>query len=100
MHNFQLPTAIVCATDRIALGVLRAVQRVYHIPRDCGVIGFDGVFIDQLTQPQLTTVRQPFALISEKIVAQIISQIESEIILEPNNISISPDIVVRESTRL
>ncbi len=80
--------------------MLRAVQRVYHIPRDCGVIGFDGVFIDQLTQPQLTTVRQPFALISEKIVAQIISQIESEIILEPNNISISPDIVVRESTRL
>lgn len=100
MHNFKLPTAIVCATDRIALGVLRAVQRVYHIPRECGVIGFDGVFIDQLTQPQLTTVRQPFALIAEKIVAQIISQIESETTLETNNVSVLPDIVVRETTSL
>ncbi|KAI3473569.1 hypothetical protein Pfo_031469 [Paulownia fortunei] len=98
--QFELPTAIVCATDRIALGVLRAVQRVYHIPRECGVIGFDGVFIDQLTQPQLTTVRQPFALIAEKIVAQIISQIESENTLEVENTSILPDIVVRETTNL
>ena len=38
--------AFVCATDRIALGVIRAVQSLgKRIPEDVAVTGNDGVFL-------------------------------------------------------
>lgn len=100
MSNFKTPTGIVCASDRIAFGVLRGLQTKYKIPNECGVIGFDGVFIDQLTAPQLTTIRQPFELIAKKIVDQIIMQVESKNKIEPQIYSIVPEIVIRKSTEL
>src|SRR5829696_5828797 len=54
------PTAIVCLTDLLALGVLAEVERRpnVRVPEDLTVTGFDG--IPDAERLGLTTVRQPF----------------------------------------
>jgi len=100
IHNImaQLPknTGIVCATDRIALGVVRALNKKNGIPEQYGVIGFDGVFIDQISSPQLTTVHQPFAKIAQSLVDNLFLQLQnSELVMQ----RIAPELIRRDTTR-
>ncbi|WP_049559313.1 LacI family DNA-binding transcriptional regulator [Nonomuraea sp. SBT364] len=58
----DLPEALVCATDQLALTVLDLLARHgIRVPEDIAVTGFDGILAGRLSQPTLTTVRQPFA---------------------------------------
>ena len=53
------PTAILCFSDAIARGVIRAIQDGgLHVPNDVSVVGFDDNPIGRRTRPALTTVRQ------------------------------------------
>lgn len=50
------PTAIVCAVDRVALGVYRVAEaRGLQIGRDLSVIGYDGIEEGAHCQPPLST---------------------------------------------
>ena len=52
-------TAILCFSDLMALGVMRAVKEAgYRIGEDFSVTGFDGIPITEYTDPPLTTVWQ------------------------------------------
>jgi DNA-binding LacI/PurR family transcriptional regulator len=54
------PTAILAATDQLALGVLRAARELgLHVPGDLTIVGFDDVPEAATSDPPLTTVRQP-----------------------------------------
>lgn len=54
-------TAIFCANDHMALGVLRAVAEAgRHVPADVSVVGFDDIPEAPFMIPPLTTVRQDF----------------------------------------
>ncbi|MGH3086024.1 MAG: LacI family DNA-binding transcriptional regulator, partial [Rubrobacteraceae bacterium] len=54
------PTAVLCAADALALGVLHAAEkRGIRIPEDLEVAGFDDVPMAALSRPALSTVRQP-----------------------------------------
>jgi DNA-binding LacI/PurR family transcriptional regulator len=51
--------AIVCASDLIALGAMRALQEAgLRIPRDVALTGFDDILSAGLANPPLTTVTQ------------------------------------------
>lgn len=53
-------TAIVCANDYMALGVLDALaERGIAVPGDIAVTGFDDIDVTRVAVPPLTTVRQP-----------------------------------------
>ena len=53
------PTAILCFSDAIAVGVIGAIQdRGLSVPDDVSVVGFDDNPIARRTKPLLTTVRQ------------------------------------------
>lgn len=53
------PTAIFCFSDIMALGVLRAVREAgLSVPEDISVLGFDGLYICDMTDPPLSTVAQ------------------------------------------
>ncbi|MGB3160968.1 MAG: LacI family DNA-binding transcriptional regulator [Carnobacterium sp.] len=57
--DFSTNTIFVCSSDRLALGVERGIIEMGgDIPNDFGIIGHDGVFLDQIAFPQLTTVKQ------------------------------------------
>lgn len=56
----QPPTAILCSSDTVALGVLRELaDRGLRVPQDVSVTGFDDLALARLVNPPLTTVRQP-----------------------------------------
>ena len=58
------PTAIMCANDLIALGVLEAARdRDLHVPTDLAVIGFDDIPTSKLVNPRLTTIINPATLV-------------------------------------
>ncbi|WP_298132294.1 LacI family DNA-binding transcriptional regulator [Micropruina sp.] len=56
------PTAIFCATDRMAMGAYDAIkERGLRIPHDIAVVGFDNQeVISGYLRPRLTTVALPF----------------------------------------
>lgn len=53
----DLPDAVFCANDQMAVGFLRAMgEHQLNAPRDIAVVGFDDVLISRYTHPSLTTV--------------------------------------------
>ena len=60
IQNGQLPSAIFCASDPIAIGALRALtQANIKVPEDISIIGFDNIDTVNYTNPPLTTVFTP-----------------------------------------
>lgn len=52
----NLPEALVCATDQVAIGVISALHQAgLRIPGDVSVTGLDGIDIAEYVQPRLTT---------------------------------------------
>ena len=61
------PTAIICLSDVLALGVMRAAQeRGIRVPQDLSVVGYDD--IATAGAAKLTTVHQPHAAKGEEAV--------------------------------
>ncbi len=53
-------SAILCANDRTAVGVLHALRKLeYRVPEDISVISIDDIDIAQYMSPMLTTVHIP-----------------------------------------
>jgi DNA-binding LacI/PurR family transcriptional regulator len=68
------PTAIFCANDLMAEGVLsRALSLNLSVPGDLSVVGFDGVSSNHFKR--LTTVRQSVEKISEVAMTELIKMI-------------------------
>src|SRR6266566_5481189 len=73
----ELPDAIVCGSDLIALGVVREFgQSGIAMPEDVRVTGFDGILFSELCDPPLTTVRQPIQAIAAESVRLLRSRMQ------------------------
>jgi len=58
--SHQVPEAIFAASDRIAIGALRALHdHHFHVPQDISIVGFDNIESTNFTVPPLTTVHAP-----------------------------------------
>jgi DNA-binding LacI/PurR family transcriptional regulator len=91
-------TGIVCASDVLALGAIRAVRRVgLEVPADVSVVGFDDSGWLNCTDPPLTTVRQPIESMGKAAVALLVNQMES-VMVQPEELLFEPELVVRGST--
>lgn len=70
----QRPTAIFAFHDQVAVDAIQEVKAAgLAIPQDVAVMGFDGLRSGLMTQPTLSTVRQPLERIGERVV-EIIQQ--------------------------
>ncbi len=68
-------TAVVVANDQMALGALRALaERGLGVPEDVSVVGFDDVADAANYLPPLTTVRQHFDELGERVVASLVGE--------------------------
>ena len=60
------PTAIFCANDDMAAGVLRVANRLgVRIPEDLSIAGCDDIALCRQVYPSLTTIRQPLDTMAE-----------------------------------
>jgi len=91
-------TGIICGSDVLALGAIRAVRRAgLSVPGDVSVVGYDDSGWLNCTDPPLTTVRQPIESMGRAAVALLVNQMES-ISVYPEELMFEPELVVRGST--
>lgn len=91
-------TGIVCASDLMALGVVRAArERGLRVPAQVSVVGFDDSPLIAFTDPPLTTVRQPVEAMGQAAVRALLEEIGGT---HPpyGEFVFAPDLVVRGST--
>ena len=76
-------TGIVCASDLMALGAIRAAKRAgKSVPGDVSVVGFDDSFLMNCTEPPLTTVRQPIEPMCRMVIELLVGQVSGTPILD------------------
>ena len=91
-------TGVICASDVLALGAIRAVRRAgLSVPGDVSVVGYDDSAWLNCTDPPLTTVRQPIESMGKSAVALLVNQMET-VIAHPEELLFEPELVVRGST--
>ena len=91
-------TAIVCASDLMALGAIRAAQgHGLRVPEDLSVVGYDDSPLMAFTQPPLTTIRQPVRPLCRLAVGMLLAEIRGEH-AGRTELLVEPELVVRGST--
>lgn len=91
-------TGVVCASDPLALGAVRAARRRgLVVPRDVSVVGFDDSAFMNCTEPPLTTVRQPIEAMGRAAVELLALQISGSAV-PSGELLFEPELVVRGST--
>ncbi|GAA3859379.1 LacI family DNA-binding transcriptional regulator [Streptomyces sedi] len=91
-------TGLVCGSDMMALGAVRAVrQRGLTVPGDVSVIGFDDSQLIAFTDPPLTTVRQPVAAMASAAVHALLEEVQGNPVRHTEFV-FQPELVVRGST--
>lgn len=95
------PTAVLCANDLIALGLMQQVLRAgLRVPEDLSIVGYDDLEWAAAATIPLTTVRQPRRLLGRMAVQMLLQLLENGPTDAPmaNRVVLMPDLVVREST--
>lgn len=91
-------TAVICASDIMALGAIReAHQRGLRVPGDISVVGFDDALFAEHTDPPLTTIRQSVDAMSEAAVRTLLNEIAGTPVTT-GEYAFRPVLVVRGST--
>jgi len=91
-------TALVCGSDLMALGAVRAARaRGLSVPADISVIGFDDSPLMSFTDPPLTTVRQPVIAMSTTAVRVLVDEIDGRPLRHSESM-FGPKLVHRSST--
>ena len=91
-------TGIICASDPMALGAIRAVRRAgLAVPHDISVVGFDDSALMTCVDPPLTTVRQPIKPMCRTVIELLLAQMAGNG-LSHDELLFEPELVVRNST--
>ena len=92
------PSAFVCASDTLAMGVLHTLADRGLTPgRDVAVVGFDDSQVAQVVQPGLTSVRQPLELAAVEIVKALEGLLAAPPQLGPG-VMLTPTLAIRGSS--
>jgi LacI family transcriptional regulator, repressor for deo operon, udp, cdd, tsx, nupC, and nupG len=91
-------TAIVAASDEMALGALRAARWAgTSVPGDLSLVGYDDAMPLEFVDPPLTSVRQPIDRIAVSAVQALIGLIRGREV-DATELLFTPELVVRSST--
>ncbi|WP_433241050.1 LacI family DNA-binding transcriptional regulator [Streptosporangium sp. CA-135522] len=91
-------TGLICASDVMALGAIRATRRAgLSVPGDISVIGYDDSALMNCTDPPLTTLRQPIDAMGRAVVDLLAAQIDKALV-PADELLFEPELVVRAST--
>lgn len=97
------PTAVVCASDVLAVGVLHALHRLgLRAGADVAVTGFDDSPAASLSDPALSSVRQPLEQVAAEVVRVLGALLPRRPMPppeRPSGVLVEPTLVVRESSR-
>ena len=91
-------TAIFCASDVMALGVISAAKELgLNIPEQLSIIGFDNILLSSYITPSLTTISQSPYKMAKKAVTLLTDLIEDNKITDPFKTT-KNELIIRDST--
>jgi LacI family transcriptional regulator len=97
----DVPTGVVCVSDRVAVGALDAIaERGLRVPQDVSVVGFNDLPVASYVHPKLTTIRVPFTQIGAMAAQLLIRQIADRAQAVPERVLFPPELIVRASSGL
>ncbi len=92
-------SAIFAFNDISAIGAIRALREMgLRVPEDVSVVGFDDIQSAAFQNPGLTTVRQPLRKMGKIAAETVLRRITRDGMDHPKEITVEPELVVREST--
>lgn len=90
-------TAVFCANDQMALGLLHGMKRLdVSVPDDLSIVGFDDMPESAFFSVPLTTVRQDFARLGRDCLHMLLAEL-GELNTDTETV-VEPTLVVRSST--
>ncbi len=99
LHRDELPSAIFCANDLLALGVMRGlVARGFNIPRDFALVGYDDVEFASVLSTPLSSIRQPKYQLGHAAAELLLEEIDHTENHEHRQIVYQPELIMRESS--
>jgi LacI family transcriptional regulator len=95
----ERPTAVFCANDLLALGVLQALYEAgLRVPEDIAVVGYDDIEFAASAVVPLTSVRRPAVAMGRQAGRLLIADTASGSPHEHAHVVLQPELVVRRST--
>jgi len=83
----DLPDAVFCANDQMAIGFLRAMkEHRLTAPTDIAIVGFDDIPLARYMQPSVSTIGTPRLEWGTTAVRQLIDFLENETPFQPQRI--------------
>jgi LacI family transcriptional regulator len=93
------PTAVMCANDLLALGVLKGLAGAgVGVPQEIALVGYDDVAWASMLSPPLTSVRQPKYELGAAAATLLLEEAEGAG-HEHRAVRFEPELVVRASSR-
>lgn len=93
------PTAVFCANDLLALGVLRVLlQAGVRVPEDVALIGYDDIEFSSAAAVPLSSIRQPTYQLGKIATELLLDECDDPDGHAHQQIMFQPELVVRESS--
>ena len=93
------PTAVFCANDLIALGVLQEMTRNrIRVPEDISIIGYDDIDFAAAAAVPLTSVRQPRQQLGHTAARLLLDEAADDDTHQHRQVIFEPELVVRQSS--
>ena len=93
----NLPDAIFCEDDYIAIRLIKAAQHAkIRVPDDLAIMGFDDIYESALITPELSTIHVPVEQMAKQALHQLRGQLESRS-WNPQKTLVATTLVKRQS---
>lgn len=100
LNTRREPTAVFCANDLLALGVMRGLlKQGISIPKDIALVGYDDVEFAGMLATPLTSVRQPKYELGYTAAELLLDEASNPTSHQHKHIVYQPELIVRESSR-
>jgi DNA-binding LacI/PurR family transcriptional regulator len=95
----ERPTAIFCANDLLALGVLQELTlRGLHVPGDVAIVGYDDIDFAAAAAVPLSSVRQPREQLGRTAAQLLLEEVNDGDRHRHRHVVFQPELVVRRSS--
>jgi DNA-binding LacI/PurR family transcriptional regulator len=92
-------TAVFCANDEMAFGLIRALREAgRRVPDDVSVVGFDDLPLSDFSHPPLTTVSMDFERLGRELVRVLAEQLSGPVPVGVPRVVLPTRLSVRAST--
>ena len=98
----ELPTALFCCNDVMALGAISALtEKGLRVPDDMSIIGYDDIHASRFYAPPLTTIHQSKLRLGRQAVNILLERIsqKDQSVQQYSRIDIGPELIIRKSVK-